>query len=345
VVLDAAVGEQVLRALTPAAIELSLTAAGDIERERARLDQHWRDELDRAGYEARLAERSYRAVDPDNRLVARTLEQQWEDALRREREAREAYDRFRLESPRRLTPEELDRIKALAADIPSLWNAADTPVADRKEIVRALIERVTVTMAGNTENVAVRIQWIGGTSTEHAFRRPVSRYERLADFPRMRRLLEAAVAAGLSSAQIAECLNREEIRLPSGRADRFTPDNARQLVYRLGLSPRIRPAVSLAADEWWIRDLADELGVGYSRIKEWVERGYVHARRVGSRRHLVIWADAEERDRLRRLRDAFGPGRTFRYPAELTRPKAHPEQKRGRKAKASHDEIHERTGQ
>jgi hypothetical protein len=161
----------------------------------------------------------------------------------------------------------------LAADIPSLWNAADTPVADRKEIVRALIERVTVTMAGNTENVAVRIQWIGGTSTEHTFRRPVSRYERLADFPRMRRLLEAAVAAGLSSAQIAECLNREGIRLPSGRADRFTPDNARQLVYRLGLSPRIRPAVSLAADEWWIRDLADELGVGYSRIKEWVERG------------------------------------------------------------------------
>jgi hypothetical protein len=126
---------------------------------------------------------------------------------------------------------------------------------------------------------------------------------------------------------------------------RTTPENASQLVYRLGLSPRIRPAVSLAADEWWIRDLADELGVGYSRIKEWVERGYVHARRVGSRRHLVIWADAEERDRLRRLRDAFGPGRTFRYPAELTRPKAHPEQKRGRKAKASHDEIHERTGQ
>jgi DNA invertase Pin-like site-specific DNA recombinase len=345
VVLDAAVGEQVLRALTPAAIELSLTAAGDIVRVRERLDKYWREELERSGYEARLAERSYRAVDPDNRLVARTLEQQWEDALRREREAREAYDRFRLESPRRLTPEELDRIKALAADIPSLWNAADTPVADRKEIVRALIERVTVTMAGNTENVAVRIQWIGGTSTEHAFQRPVSRYERLADFPRMRRLLEAAVAAGRSAAQIAECLNREGFRLASGRADRFTPENARELVYRLGLSPRIRPAVSLAADEWWIRDLADELGVGYSRFKEWVRRGYVHARRVGSRRHLVIWADAQERDRLRCLRDAFGPGRTFRYPAELTRPKARPEQKRGRRAKASHDEMHQRPGQ
>ena len=61
--------------------------------------------------------------------------------------------------------------------------------------------------------------------------------------------------------------------------------------------------------------------------------------------HLVIWADAEERDRLRRLRDAFGPGRTSHYPAELTRPKARPEQKRGRRAKASRNEINERPSQ
>jgi hypothetical protein len=92
----------------------------------------------------------------------------------------------------------------LAADIPSLWNAADTPAADRKEIVRALIERVKVTMPGDTENVLVSILWIGGTSTEHALRQPISRYERLSDFPRMRRLVEDAVAAGQSAVQIAE---------------------------------------------------------------------------------------------------------------------------------------------
>jgi hypothetical protein len=285
-----------------------------------------------------LAERSDRAVDPDNRLVARTLEQRWEDALRREQEAREAYDSFRLKSPRRLTPEELDRNRALAADIPSLRNAADSPAADREEIVRALIERVTVTMPGDAENVVVRIQWIGGTSTEHAIRRPISRYERLTDFPRMRRLVEVAVAAGRSAAQIAECLERESFRPPSRRADRFTPGRARDLVYRLGLSPRRRPAESLAVDEWWIRDLADELGVGYNRFQEWARKGYVHARRVGSRRHLVIWADAEERDRLRRLRDAFRPGRTSRHPAELTRPKDRPEPKRGRRTQPSRDE-------
>jgi hypothetical protein len=324
-ILDAAVSEQVLRALTPAGIELSLTAAADIEQERARLDAYWRAELERAGYEARLAERSYRAVDPENRLVARTLEQLWEQALRHEQEIHEGYDRFRRESPRRLTPKELDRIRALAADIPSLWNAADTPAVERKEIARALVERVIVTVRGNTEHVAVRIEWIGGTSTEQALRRPVSRYERLSDFPRMRSLVEAAVAAGQTPEQIAERLDREGFRPPASRAERFTPARASDLVYRLGLSPRHRPAERLSPGEWWARDLADELSVSYCRFKGWVEKGYVHVRKVGGRGHLVIWADAEGRERLGRLRDYLRPGRSNNYPVELTRPKVRPE--------------------
>ena len=112
---------------------------------------------------------------------------------------------------------------------------------------------------------------IGGMSTEHALWRPISRHERLTDFPRMRRLVETAVAAGQSAAQIAECLDREGFRPRSGRADRLTPGRAWDLVYRLGLCPRRPPAESLAVDEWWIRDLADEPGVGYNRFKEWAK--------------------------------------------------------------------------
>jgi hypothetical protein len=80
-------------------------------------------------------------------------------------------------------------------------------------------------------------------------------------------------------------------------------------------------------------------------ISEESRKGYVHVRRVGSRKHLVIWADAEERERLSRLRDDFRLGRTNCCPAELTRLKARPEQKRGRRVKASHDEINERPSQ
>jgi hypothetical protein len=79
-------------------------------------------------------------------------------------------------------------------------------------------------------------------------------------------------------------------------------------------------------DEWWLRDLADELGVGYGRFKEWVRKGHVHARRVASWKYPVIWADADERERLRRLRDDFRPGQASPYPAELTRPEARTDQ-------------------
>ena len=207
-----------------------------------------------------------------------------------------------------------------------MWNAADTPAADRKEIVRALVERVTVTVPGTPSSVMVRIQWIGGTSTEHPLRRPISRYERLADFPRMQSLVEAAVAAGQTSEQIAECLNREGFRPLSNPRRPVHPGACQGTGLPTGSQPEARPAEPLAADEWWVRDLADELGVSYHRFKDWVKKGYVHVRTVGSRRHLVIWADAEERERLGRLRDAFRPGRTSRYPAELTRPKARPDQ-------------------
>ena len=143
----------------------------------------------------------------------------------------------------------------------------------------------------------------------------------------MRSLVVAGVAAGQTAEEIADCLNREGFRSPSYRVDRFTPELARVLVYRLGLSPSRRPAEPLSADEWWGRDLADELGLSYNRLKDWVTRGNVHVRRVGDRGHLVIWADAEERVRLCRLRDHRRPGNSKYFPAELTRLKDRSDQK------------------
>ena len=117
---------------------------------------------------------------------------------------------------------------------------------------------------------------------------------------------------------------------------------ARDLVYRLGLSVRRRPAEPLGPDEWWVRDLSNELGVSYFRFKDGVKKGYVHVRRVGGKRHLVIWADMEERERLGRLRDYHYPGRLNHYPVELTRPNARSDQERGRRSQPSRDENDDR---
>jgi DNA invertase Pin-like site-specific DNA recombinase len=337
--LDALVADQVLDVLTPAGIDLCLRAKGDIEEERGRLDAHWRAELERAAYEVRLAERSYRAVDPDNRLVARTLERRWEEALRHEQEILEGYDRFRGESPRRLTPDDLERIRSLAADIPALWRAADTPVADRKQILRTLIECITVTVQEKTEHVQVQIHWIGGSVSEYPLRRPVGSYDRLADFPQLRERVQTWLAAGQTAAQIAEGLNREGFHSASGRLDRFTARRVGELIYRLGLSKKRLPAETLGTGEWWVRDLAAEIGVSVTRLRHWMKRGYVHVRKSGAWGQLVIWADAEELGRLRCLRDHPRPNRVAHYPAELTRPKERQnESPKGRQKKSSkHD--------
>ena len=125
--VDELVAAEVLRALEPAALELSLKAADDISRERERLDRYWQQQRERSRDEAKRAEQQYQAVDPTNRLVARTLEERWEQALRQVRQVEEEYERFVNASPAHLSDAERERIRALAANIPALWMLRKPP--------------------------------------------------------------------------------------------------------------------------------------------------------------------------------------------------------------------------
>lgn len=101
--LDDVVGQQILLALKPAALELSLKAIEDIERERDSLHRHWKQQLERIRFECQFVERQYQAVELENRLVVRTLAKQWEEALRNERQPHEDYERFLRKTPPELT--------------------------------------------------------------------------------------------------------------------------------------------------------------------------------------------------------------------------------------------------
>src|SRR5207245_6023121 len=130
--IDDLVAQQVLAALEPAALQLSLQAGADVERERRRLEKHWQQRRQRARYEVELAERRYQAVDPGNRLVAASLEKRWEEALSQERQLQEEFDRFVRDTALELTEEEEARIAALTSDIPTAWSAPGTTNADRQ---------------------------------------------------------------------------------------------------------------------------------------------------------------------------------------------------------------------
>jgi hypothetical protein len=135
-----------LAAMAPAALEVSLAAAGQTEAQREQAGLIWRQRLERADYQAERARRQYQLVEPENRLVARQLEKGWEAALAERQRLGEEYDRFAAARPRTLTAAERDQIRTLAADLPAVWNAPTTTDADRKHLIRHLVERVRITV-------------------------------------------------------------------------------------------------------------------------------------------------------------------------------------------------------
>src|SRR5260370_28640644 len=225
-VVDDVVAEQVLRGLEPAVVALSMQATQDIQKEREQLDQHWRQQRERARYEAERARRQYDAVEPEDRLVARTLEQRWEEALRRQQQLQEDYDGCGREEPGGLTETERAQVLALSADLPTLWRAEGTTPADRKEIVRCLVERVVVHVRQDSEAVRLTIHWKGGCTSDHRAIRPVRRDAQMEGHEQFMAPLAGVRRRGHPGERDARPRNREGHR-PPDHPGRVQPDLTR----------------------------------------------------------------------------------------------------------------------
>ncbi|MCH7752330.1 MAG: recombinase family protein [Planctomycetes bacterium] len=324
--LDSLVSEQVLRALEPAALELSLKACEDVEQERQRLDRHWWQQLKRARYDVELAERRYQAVDPDNRLVAGTLEARWEEMLRNERQLQDEHDRFQRETPSGLSESERVRIKALSGDIPALWNADGTTNVDRKEIIRCLVDRVVVHVRCDSEFVDVVIQWAGGYASGYEIIRAVATYAQLRDFETLMARVVELRESGHTAPKIAKHLNAEGFYPPKRRGE-FTAPVVYQLLKRRALIGLERSHDELlGSDDWWLTDLARELQMSHLKLRDWAKRGWVHSRKTPVQGYWILWADKDEVKRLRKLLAQSRRGMNA-YSSELKTPKERPVQK------------------
>ncbi len=303
--LDTFVRQWALAALEPAALELSLEAAQHLARERADLLRLWQQRRERAAYEADRAGRQYRLVEPENRLVARQLERDWEAKLAAQQQLEEEYQRFLRQQPRGLTATEQEAIHRLAADIPALWAAPTTTMAERKEILRQIVQRVVVDAHGASERVRVVIEWVGGAHTEGEVIRPVARLEQLSYYPRLCERVRVLAAQGLSTATIAARLNAEGYRPPK-RREQFRTPGVQDLLRRLGIRhPRAefrakQPPPALGEHEWWLADLAHMISMPPVTLYNWIQRGWVRARQADPPPHRwILWADAAAIEHLR----------------------------------------------
>jgi DNA invertase Pin-like site-specific DNA recombinase len=306
--VDKCAADLVMKALEPAALEVSLQVTENIEAERRRLEEAWSQKLERAQYEVDRATRQYNAVEPENRLVARTVERQLEERLVVQRQLQEEHRRFVAQQPSVLSAEEREGIRALASNIPALWAAPTTTSAERQMIVRQLVDRIELHVKGDTEQAEVIVHWVGGHRTREPFVRPVARTNQLSYHRELVDRIRDLRDEGLTSKRMAEQLNVEGWRPPKRRAT-FTADMVRTIMSRNGLTTRRGRAwrrPTLGANEWTVYDLARELGMPTISLYAWLRRGWVTGRRVEGhyRRPWAISADAHELARLRALRVA-----------------------------------------
>jgi DNA invertase Pin-like site-specific DNA recombinase len=304
--LDAYVAGQVLDAVAPAALEVSLAAAGQAEAERAMLDKLWRQRLERARYAADRARRQYQLAEPENRLVTRQLETDWEAALAEADQLQGDYQRFTEAHPKTLTAAERAAIQALASDLAQVWDAPSTTQADRKELLRILIEKITVAVAGTSELVEVTITWAGGHQTTGQAIRPVARLDQLSYYPALLARVTELAEAGCTTRQIAGTLNAEGFRPPK-RTTRFGPEQVRTLLDQHNLrtrNQRGQPGVlaDLGPGEWSVPGLAAALAMPTATVYNWIYRGWITARHVPGRKYWIITAGTAEMQQLRERR-------------------------------------------
>jgi DNA invertase Pin-like site-specific DNA recombinase len=178
--IDRAVSRLFLEVIQPPEIELSLAVLREVEHQASDVDRQWKLRLERARYEAQLAERRYKAIDPDYRVVARTLEREWNDKLIAVEQVEREYQDLRQREKVDLTDEDRARIVALAKNLPAVWNAKTTTNAERKNLLRLVVREVTVSPIDVPARLTrVQVLWQTGAVSDFQIARP-SQYTALA---------------------------------------------------------------------------------------------------------------------------------------------------------------------
>ncbi|MGI8792613.1 MAG: recombinase family protein [Acidimicrobiales bacterium] len=270
--IDQAVTAAVLAALEPAGVQAAIAAAEAIEADHDAALAQWHRQLERARYEAARAERRYLAVDPDNRLVARGLEADWEATLTALADAETELARRQVARPRTLNDDERGALGALGADIALVWSAPTTTDRDRKELLRTLLEEVRVDVHREDRRAEVVLRWRGAATTElnielrGAHQPAIRTNEDTVD-------LLARLAQHYPDATIAGILNRQGRRSATGQ--RFTATIVQGLRHHRQIPCYRPPAEQPDGDLVTVTQAARILGVAPSTVHRWLSDGFI----------------------------------------------------------------------
>jgi DNA invertase Pin-like site-specific DNA recombinase len=269
--IDQAVAGALLAALTPAGVKAALQAAEALEQDHDTALKQWRLQVEQAKYQAERAERRYRQVEPEHRLVARGLERDWERALQKLAAAEAELALREQQQPRTLTDEQRERLLCLGADLGRVWSAPTTTDRDRKQLIRCLIEDVTADVCRKQRRAQLTIRWQGGAITELAV--PLPRHQPTIRTEEDTIELLRRLAVHYDDGRIAGILNRQGRR--SARGERFTAIIVGSLRRYRGIPAYKPPAEPPDGELMPVYQAADQLGVAPSTIFRWLQAGFI----------------------------------------------------------------------
>jgi len=290
--LDAAIAEEVLQALKPAELELALAALEELEARDHTIGRQWKMRLERAEYEAALAERRYQEVDPSQRLVATTLERRWNHALLRCEELKEQATEFQRQHMRVATPEQKAKVLALAKDLPQLWRAPTTQPKDRKRMLRLLIKDITVEKSSIPKQLLVHVRWHGNASTDLTLQIPANVANRVR-YPAVVVDCIRDMAHHLPDAEIAE-----QLRLQGQTSAKGKPYTAK-IVEWIRSRYRIPPPVLHKSEELTVHQVAKQFEVSEHVVYYWIQRSLLKARKLNAGSPYWITLDETDEQKLR----------------------------------------------
>ena len=273
--IDKTISSLLLQTMTPMALDVALTVQQEIQARQDEVDRLRQKQVERARYEADLAQRRYMHVDPANRLVADELEAEWNNKLRTLNEAREQYERMRKQDHLLMDEAQRNRIAALANDFPHLWQDPRTPDRERKRMMRLLLEDVTLI---KRDEILVHVRFKGGAARTISLPLPLSA-------PKLRKTDDAVVQEidrlldHHTNREIAAILNKKGMRSGEGRP------------FHRGIIVRLRSAYHLKDRFTRLRaigmlteqEIAELTGIAVASVKEWRYRGLLRAHRYNDR--------------------------------------------------------------
>ena len=289
--IDTPVSIRALEMLEPHQIEIAIKAVEELEKRENALDNQWRMRIERAEYEANLAQRRYEEVDPANRLVAATLETRWNDALLKVEAIKRQFNEHKREKHITATAEQKARLLSLGKDLRRLWKSPSTKAKDRKRVLRLLIKDIVVEKLGKERQIILHVRWQGEACEDIPVQIPPKRSDQIRYRPEIINKVRE-LAKTLPNREIASFLNGQGLVSATGK--RFTVSMIQWIRFRYGI-----PSYNLKRpEELSVKEVAEKYNVSTHVVYYWIKRKVIHVRRIDRRAPYWITIDSEKEKEL-----------------------------------------------